>query len=150
MKKLTKTQKRQMVKDKWFNRIFLAGIILFFAFASWFAFNSYFRYDIYQSRMLKDLENKKLEPQLVCMFRNQLIMEESSAVDIDGETFYACCPGCADNLRSNNADSQFAIDEYSHHRIKKSKAFIVLDNKAKGNVRYFESEENFKHYNNQK
>ncbi len=150
MKKLTKAQKRQQIKDKWFDRLFFAGMILFFSFAAWFAFNSYFRYDIYQSQMLNDLENKKLEPKQICMFRNQLIMEEVNSVEIEGETYYACCPGCADKLKSNYKDSQFAVDRYSHHRIKKSKAFIVLDNKTKGKVRYFESEKNFNQINNSK
>lgn len=150
MKKLTKTQKRQMVRDKWFDRLFLVGMILFFAFASWFAFNNYFRYDIYQSRLLKDLENKKLEPQQICMFRNQLIMETTKSVKIDGEIYYACCPGCAEKLKNNYQESQFALDEYSHHLIKKSKAFIVLDKKTKGKVRYFESERNFNQFNNSK
>lgn len=150
MKKVTKTQKRQLLKDKWFNRIFLVGMILFFAFATWFAFNSYFRYDIYQSRMLKDLENKKLESQQICMFRNQLIMEAASSIEIDGQTYYACCPGCAEKLKNNYQESQFAIDEYSHHRIRKTKAFIILNNKSTRKVSYFESEKNYNQFINSK
>jgi len=146
MKKLTEAQKRQIVKDKWFNRLFLVGMILFFAFASWFAYNSYFRYDIMRNNMLAKFENKELTGQQICMFRNELKMGPATPVLIDGETYYVCCQMCADKLKLNFHDSQFAVDEYSHHRIKKSKAFIVLTKKSNGKVSYFESEENFKHF----
>jgi len=146
MKKLTEAQKRQIVKDKWFNRLFLMGMILFFAFASWFAFNSYFRYDIHQEQMLAKFENKAIAAQQICMFGDELKTRPTKTVLIEGETYYVCCQMCADKLKLNFHDSQFAIDEYSHHRIKKSKAFIVLTKKSNGKVSYFESEENFNHF----
>jgi len=145
MKKLTEAQKRQIVKDKWFNRLFLVGMILFFAFASWFAYNSYFRYDIYQERILAKFANKELDAQQVCMFGDELKTRPTKTVLIEGETYYVCCAMCADKLKLNFHDSQFAVDEYSHHRIKKSKAFIVLTKKSNGKVSYFESEENYNH-----
>ncbi len=145
MKKLTEAQKRQIVKDKWFDRLFLVGMILFFAFASWFGYNSYFRYDIYQERMLAKLANKKLDAQQICMFGNDIKTRPTKAVLIEGETYYVCCQMCGDKLKLNLHDSQFAVDEYSHHRIKKSKAFIVLTKKSNGKVSYFESEENYNH-----
>lgn len=129
MKKLTKAQKRQAIKDKWFNGFFLVGMILFFAFTFWFAYNSYLRYDIMRSIMLAKFENKELTGQQICMFRNELKMGPATPVLIDGETYYVCCQMCADKLKLNYQDSQFAVDEYSHHRIKKSKAFIVLTKK---------------------
>jgi hypothetical protein len=78
------------------------------------------------------------------MFRNELKMGLATPVLIDGETYYVCCPMCADKLKLNYQDSRFAVDKYSHHRVKKSKAFIVLEKKSNGKVSYFESEENFK------
>ncbi|NDP22573.1 MAG: hypothetical protein GZ091_16045 [Paludibacter sp.] len=150
MKKLTVVQKRKIRQDRWFDHLFFAGMILFFSFAGWFAFNNYFRYDIYHERVLAKYENKQLETGKTCMFRNELKMGATIPVLIEGETFYVCCPRCAENLKLNYTDSQFAVDQYSHHRIKKSKAFIVLNNNLNGKVRYFESEENFNHFKNQK
>ncbi|MDP3441221.1 MAG: hypothetical protein Q8T08_00030 [Ignavibacteria bacterium] len=145
MKKLTEVKKRKLVRDRWFNRLFIVGMILFFAVTSWFAFNSYFRYDIYQERMLAKFENKAIAAQQICMFGDELKTRPTETVVIEGETYYVCCQICADKLKINFHDSQFAVDEYSHHRIKKSKAFIVLTKKSNGKVSYFESEENYNH-----
>ena len=147
MKKLTEAQKRQILKDKWFDRLFLAGIILFFSFTGWLAFNSYFRYDIYRERTLAKYENKIIAAQQICMYGNDLKARPTETVLIEGETYYVCCQKCADKLKLNFHDSRFAIDEYSHNRIKKSSAFIVLSDKSKGKVRYFESENNFNQFN---
>ena len=147
MKRLTEAQKRKAINDKWIDRLFLFVFTLFFGFAFWFAYNSYFRYDIYKERILVKLENKEVEPQQICMFRNQLIIGATSSIVIDGETFYVCCPGCADNLKNNYMDSQFAFDGYSHHKIKKTKAIIVLKNKNNLKVGYFETENNFNQFN---
>jgi hypothetical protein len=77
------------------------------------------------------------------MYRNKLDMGATIPVIIDGDTYYACCPGCADKLKLNYQDSQFGVDEYSHHKVKKSQAFIVLSDKSNGKVKYFESKKNF-------
>lgn len=146
MKKLSKAQKRQIVKDKWFDRLFLVGIVLFFACVSWVAFNNYYGYDIRKNSLLAKFENKEVKGQQICMYRNKLNVGPSIPVVIDGETYYACCPICADKLKLNYQDSQFAVDKYSHQSVKKTKAFIVLDKKTKGEVSYFESEENFNHF----
>lgn len=146
MKKLTEAQKRRIKTDRWINRLFLLGMILFFAFSSWFAFNSYFRYDIIKSNMLAKFENKEVKGQQICMYRNKLIVGSSIPVIIEGDTYYVCCPMCADKLKLNYQDSRFAVDKYSHHRVKKSNAFIVLQKKSNGKVSYFESGENFNHF----
>lgn len=150
MKKLTEAQKRQILKDKWFDRLFFAGMILFFSFAGWFAFNSYFRYDIYRERTLAKFENEIIVAQQICMFGDELKAKPTKAVLIEGETYYVCCQKCADKLKLNFHDSLFAKDAYSHHKVKKSSAFIVLSDRSKGKVRYFESENNFNQFNKTK
>ncbi len=146
MKKLTEAQMRKIKIDRVVDLIFLLSGIMFFAFTGWIAFNSYFRYDIIKSNLLAKVENKAIAAQQICMFGDELKTRPTKTVLIEGEAYYVCCQMCADKLKLNVHDSQFAIDEYSHHRIKKSKAFIVLDKKANGKVSYFESEENFNHF----
>ena len=148
MKKLTEAQKRKIKKDRFINRLFLLGVILFFTFALWVAYNNYFRYDIFKSRILANFENKELASNQICMFSNVLKMGPTKSVLIDGEIYYVCCPGCEDNLKHNYQDSQYAVDVYSHHRIKKSKAFIVLNKNSSRKVRYFESEKNLNQFIN--
>jgi len=148
MKKLTDAQRRKIKKERMVNLIFLFIGIMFFAFTAWLAFIDYFRYDIIKSNWLAKFKNKEVSGQQICMFRNELKMGTTTPVLIDGETYYVCCPMCGDKLKFNYQDSQFAVDQYSHHRIKKAKAFIVLDKKSSGKVSYFEFEENFNHFNN--
>lgn len=146
MKKLTEAQWRKIKKDRVVDLIFLLSGIMFFAFTAWIAFNNYFRYDIIRSKVLTKLENKELAGQQICMFRNELKLGTATPVIIDGDTYYVCCPMCADKLKLNYQDSQFAVDKYSHRRVKKSKAYVVLEKKSNGKVSYFESEENFNHF----
>ena len=146
MKKLTETQKRRIKTDRLIDRIYLFCGILFFGFVSWVAFDNYYGYDIRKYFLLAKFENKEVKGQQICMYRNRLIVGSSIPVVIEGETYYVCCQGCVDKLQQNYQDSQYGEDKFSHHRIKKTKAFIVLDKKSNGKVSYFESEENFNHF----
>ena len=146
MKKLTEAQKRRIKTDRLIDRIYLFCGILFFGFVSWVAFNNYYGNDIRKNLLLAKFENKEVKGQQICMYRNKLNVGSSIPVIIDGDTYYVCCPMCADKLKLNYQDSQFAVDKYSHQRVKKTKAFIVLDKKSNGKVSYFESGENFNHF----
>ena len=146
MKKLTEAQKRRIKTDRLIDRIYFFCGILFFGFVSWVAFNNYYGYDIRKYFLLAKFENKEVKGQQICMYRNKLNVGPSIPVLIDGETYYGCCQGCADKLTQNYQDSQYGEDKFSHHRIKKTKAFIVLQKKSNGKVNYFESEENFNHF----
>lgn len=145
MKILTEAQKRRIKTDRLIDRIFLICGILFFGFVFWITFNNYYGYDIRKYLLLAKFENKEVKGQQICMYRNKLIVRSSIPVLIDGETYYVCCPMCADKLKLNYQDSRYAVDKYSHQPVKKTKAFIVLDKKSNGKVSYFESEENFNH-----
>ena len=146
MKKLTEAQKRRIKTDRFVDRVFLFSGILFFGFVSWVAFNNYYGYDIRKNLLIAEFENKEVKAQQICMYRNKLNVDPSIPVLIEGETYYVCCQGCADKLQQNYQDSQYSEDKFSHHRIKKTKAFIVLQKKSNGKVNYFESKENFNHF----
>lgn len=146
MKKLTEAQKRRIKTDRLIDRIFLFSGILFFCFISWVAFNNYYGYDIRKNLLLAKFENKEVKGQQICMYRNKLNMGLSIPVLIGGEFYYVCCKGCGDKLKQNYQNSQYSEDKFSHNRIKKTKAFIVLQKKSNGKVSYFESEENFNHF----
>lgn len=145
MKKLTEAQKRRIKTDRLIDRIYLFCGILFFGFVSWVAFNNYYGYDIRKKWLLAKFENKEVEGQQICMYRNKLNVGPSIPIVIEGETYYVCCQGCADKLQQNYQDSQYGEDKFTHHRIKKTKAFIALQKGSNGKVSYFESEENFNH-----
>jgi hypothetical protein len=146
MKKLNEVQKRKIKTDRLIDRIFLLSGILFFGIVSWVAFNNYYGNDIRKNLLLAKFENKEVKGQQICMYRNNLIVGSSIPVIIDGDTYYVCCPMCADKLKLNYQDSRFAVDKYSLNSVKKSNAFIVLDKKSNGKVSYFESGENFNHF----
>ncbi|BBE19898.1 hypothetical protein AQPE_4086 [Aquipluma nitroreducens] len=146
MKKLTEAQRRKIKKDRVVDLIFLLSGIMFFAFTGWIAFNNYYGYEIRKNSLLAKFENKEVKGQQICMYRNKLNVGPSIPVVIDGETYYVCCQGCGDKLKQNYQDSQYGEDKFSHHRIKKTKAFIALTKKSQGKVSYFESEENFNHF----
>jgi hypothetical protein len=148
MKELTKSQKKRIAKERPINYLVILVGILFFAFEIWFAYNKNIDHDVNKSKIHIDFESKELSASQVCMFGDELKMKPTRSILIEGEIYYVCGQSCEDNLKRNYLDSQFAVDEYSHHRLKKSKAFIGLDKKLNGKVKYFESEKNFKGFNN--
>lgn len=58
-------------------------------------------------------------------------------VEIDGNTYYGCCPNCVGRLLSTGA-LRYAIDPVTGNVVDKAEAIIV--SREDGTVIYFESE----------
>lgn len=70
-------------------------------------------------------------------------------VPVAGKMYYGCCEMCVDKL--NNLESvRYGTDPYTGQSVDKADAFIVLKSKATGAVFYFESEETYIKYKQEK
>jgi len=143
MRKKSKTVSVVSKKEKFINGLFISAGILFVLLSLWFFYIDYLQEDITKSRMIKEFANKELPSAQICMYGNEIQGKPAIAFSIGNETFYACCKRCQRKLMNNFQQSQFAIDPFSHNRIKKSQAIVVLNQKSYGKVDYFESINNF-------
>ncbi len=150
MKKLTKSQKIKIGKEKRINRTFLFGGILFFIFAAWLVYNRHLRDDFAKDRMITKLAGQELSADQICMYGNKIQINKTIAIPIEDEVLYVCCSQCKAKLIINYRDSQFAEDPLTHERIKKADAFAVLANGLSDKVIYFKSGENYKVFINKK
>lgn len=86
---------------------------------------------------------KPVEAQYVCMMNNQVFDKPQIAIEVEGKTYYGCCPMCADKLK-NDASLRSANDPVSGNPVDKSSAVIGAD--PHGVTYYFENQENFHTY----
>lgn len=86
---------------------------------------------------------KPVEANHVCMMNNKLFDTPQIAIEVEGKTYYGCCPMCADKLK-NNSSLRAAIDPVSGKQVDKADAVIGAD--SNGMTYYFENKENFHAY----
>lgn len=86
---------------------------------------------------------KPVEAQYICMMNNKVFDKPQMAIEVEGKTYYGCCPMCKDIL-GKDASKRSAIDPVSGKTVDKATAVIGGD--PQGNVYYFENEENFHKY----
>lgn len=86
---------------------------------------------------------KRVEPKLICMMNNKFMVSEQIAVEVDGKTYYGCCPMCKERLK-NEAAARQAIDPISGNTV--DKAAAVIGAAPNGAVYYFENEENLQEF----
>lgn len=86
---------------------------------------------------------KPVEAKYVCMMNNKVFDKPQIAIEVEGKTYYGCCPMCADKLK-NDAALRSATDPVSGNKVDKAAAVVGAD--AHGMTYYFESEENFHKY----
>ena len=80
----------------------------------------------------------------VCMINDRSMANDQIPVEIDGKTYYGCCPMCKERLVKDES-SRYAIDPVSGKKVDKAKAVIgALPGAA---VLYFENETNLQKYN---
>lgn len=82
---------------------------------------------------------KPAEAQYVCMMNNKVFDKPQIAIEVEGKTYYGCCPMCADKLK-NDISLRTATDPVSGKSVDKASAVIGAD--AHGMTYYFESKEN--------
>ena len=86
---------------------------------------------------------KPIEAKYVCMVNNTAFEKEQIAVEVDGKTYYGCCPMCEERLKKDIA-LRSAIDPVSGQPVDKAGAVIGAD--ANGKIYYFESSVNLEKY----
>jgi YHS domain-containing protein len=85
-----------------------------------------------------------VESKNVCMINDRSMANEQIAVEVEGKTYFGCCPMCKERLVKDEA-SRFAVDPVSGKKVDKAKAVIGALPGAR--VLYFESKENLERYN---
>lgn len=83
---------------------------------------------------------KPAEAQYVCMMNNKAFNKPQIAIEVEGKTYYGCCPMCADKLK-NDTSLRTATDPVSGKSVDKANAVIGAD--AYGMTYYFENKKNF-------
>ncbi len=86
-----------------------------------------------------------IEPRYVCMINDQYFNKEQIPVEIEGRTYYGCCPMCEGKLKTD-PESRAAIDPVSGMKVDKASA--VIGKQPDGKVFYFESRENMEEFMN--
>tara|TARA_B100001750_G_C15311884_1_gene497712 strand:+ start:322 stop:837 length:516 start_codon:yes stop_codon:yes gene_type:complete len=86
---------------------------------------------------------KKVEAKYVCMINNTLFDKEQIPVEVDGKTYYGCCPMCKAKLEKS-VQARTATDPVSGTTV--DKATAIIGAQEDGVVHYFENEENLKKY----
>jgi YHS domain-containing protein len=83
----------------------------------------------------------------VCMVNNTFMGRAQIPVEVDGRTYYGCCPACKDRL-ANDASSRVASDPVTGKDVDKAGAVIAYD--GDGKVLYFASEDTLRNYHGAK
>jgi YHS domain-containing protein len=86
---------------------------------------------------------KPVEAKNVCMMNDRVFDKEQMAIEVEGKTYYGCCPMCKEML-NKDASKRTAIDPVSKKPVDKAAAVIGAD--PHGMTYYFENEENFQTY----
>lgn len=76
---------------------------------------------------------------LVCMVNNRLFATPQIPVEVEGRTYYGCCEGCKENLKTRR-EARMAVDPVSGKEV--DKALAAIGAMPDGRVFYFVSTEN--------
>ena len=85
----------------------------------------------------------RVERPRVCMVNDRDMQAEQIPVEVEGRTYYGCCPMCKDRL-ANDKTVRSAKDPVTGRTVDKAKA--VIGRLPAGSVLYFESEATFARY----
>lgn len=80
----------------------------------------------------------------VCMVNDMHMGKKQMEVPFEGKIYYGCCAMCVKRI-PNDESVRKATDPFTGKKIDKASAYIISLNE-KGNVAYFESEENYKKF----
>jgi protein-disulfide isomerase/YHS domain-containing protein len=86
---------------------------------------------------------KRVEPRQVCMVNNKFMGSDQISIEVEGKTYYGCCPMCKERLQ-NDASSRKAVDPISGVSI--DKATSTIGAAPDDTIYYFENEENMKKF----
>ena len=84
-----------------------------------------------------------IKSEYVCMVNNAAFDKPQIPVEVNGKTYYGCCPMCKERL-AKDVSARTATDPVSGKSVDKAEA--VIGKAPDGSVYYFESEANMKRY----
>ncbi len=87
------------------------------------------------------------DPTQVCMVNDQFMGKPQIPIEVDGRTYYGCCPMCKDRLHKE-AGTRTARDPVTSEEVDKAKAVMVQD--ASGKISYFASEDTLRRFAEQR
>lgn len=87
----------------------------------------------------------KLKSSLVCFVNNKFMGIDQIPVEVEGKTYYGCCPDCVGKLK-NIREVRYALDPFTGKEVDKALAYIVLSPQGNNDILYFESEQNYISY----
>ncbi|HBL26598.1 MAG TPA: hypothetical protein DD490_07175 [Acidobacteria bacterium] len=79
----------------------------------------------------------------VCMITDRVFDKDQIPVEVEGKTYYGCCPACKDKLGGDPA-ARMAVDPLSGNTVDKATAVIGVQ--PDGSVLYFENEASLQEY----
>ena len=83
---------------------------------------------------------QRVAAEYVCMVNNTRFSVVQIPVEVEGKTYYGCCPMCEERLKKDAAMRK-AVDPVSGAEVDKADAVIGV--KRDGSVYYFETEETY-------
>jgi len=86
---------------------------------------------------------KAVDPSLVCMGTDQVPGKAMIPIEVDGKTYYGCCPKCNERLRTDKG-ARTATDPVTGEAVDKASSFIIEG--PGGMVLYFKSAETVEKY----
>lgn len=75
----------------------------------------------------------------VCMVNDRFMGIKQIPIEVEGITYYGCCPDCVKKLQENLGGVRYAKDPVSGEKVDKASAVIIKNNED-GMVQYFGSE----------
>ena len=83
------------------------------------------------------------DPSQVCMVNDQFMGKPQIPVEVEGRTYYGCCPMCKDRL-TKQPESRTAQDPVTGEQVDKARAVMVQV--PTGKILYFASEATLQRY----
>lgn len=83
----------------------------------------------------QNIDDKKF----VCMMQDSLQVKPGEPIEIDGKTYYGCCPMCAEKMKTDPSKYTKAKDPVTGEIVDKSSSYIFA---YQGDAYYFKSEAN--------
>ena len=79
----------------------------------------------------------------VCMVNDQFMGKPQIPIEVDGRTYYGCCPMCKERL-AKQPQSRTGTDPVTGRPVDKAVAIMVVD--PAGKILYFETEDSLRRY----
>lgn len=91
-----------------------------------------------------EVKARLVDPKVVCMVNDAVMGKTQIPVKFEGKTYYGCCEGCVDKLKTVRA-ARYAADPVTGKEVDKAKA-VILEGPS-GEALYFESLDTAGKYN---